>query len=69
MLANYVALWQGEYGIINQLYMMYWHFVAIPMLAYIGWYPIAHGSGEWKIAYPCAVVWMTIFYWIGINYG
>ena len=69
MLENYINLWNGNLGVINQLYMVYWHFVAIPFMSYIAWYPIAHGSGEWKILYPCAVIWMTIFYWIGRTYG
>ena len=68
MLENYVALWTGELGVINQVYMVFWHFIAIPMLMYIASYPIRYQRGSaWLIM--IAVTWMAVFVWIGWTYG
>ena len=42
---NYINLWNGNLGVINQVYMVFWHFIAIPMLMYIASYPIRYQRG------------------------
>jgi len=68
MWENYILLWNGTYGVINQVYMVFWHFVAIPVMLYIASMPIRYGR-EWMWLYPLAALWMFVFYWIGIWYG
>jgi hypothetical protein len=68
MLENYIALWTGELGTINQVYMVFWHFIAIPMLMYIASYPIRYQRGAWWLI-MIAVTWMAVFVWIGVRYG
>ena len=68
MLENYINLWNGYYGTINQVYMVFWHFIAIPMLMYIASFPIRYQRGVWWLI-MIAVTWMAIFVWIGVRYG
>ena len=68
MLANYIALWTGELGVINQVYMVFWHFIVIPMLMYIASYPIRYQQGSWWLIL-IAISWMAVFVWIGWSYG
>jgi hypothetical protein len=68
MIENYINLWNGYYGTINQVYMVFWHFIAIPMLMYIASYPIRYQRGAWWLI-MIAVTWMAVFVWIGVRYG
>jgi len=68
MLANYIALWTGELGVINQVYMVLWHVVAVPIMMYIASYPIRYQQGVWWLI-GIAITWMAVFVWTGWRYG
>ena len=37
MLANYWAMWQGDWGMINQIYIVIYTFVLYPMMLYLAY--------------------------------
>ena len=42
---NYVGLWRGDWGVINQWYMLVYHVILYPMMLYLAYTMI---QGLWK---------------------
>ena len=37
MLETYIALWRGDWGAINQIYIVFYTFVLYPMMLYLAY--------------------------------
>ena len=37
MLNNYIGLWRGDWGVINQWYMLVYHVILYPMMLYLAY--------------------------------
>ena len=45
MLTNYISMWRGDWGMINQIYIVIYTFILYPMMLYLAYNLI---RGVWK---------------------
>ena len=45
MLANYIAMWRGDWGVINQIYIVIYTVMLYPMMCYLVYKLI---QGVWR---------------------
>ena len=45
VITNYIALWRGDWGTINQIYMFAYHTMFLPMMGYLAYRMIV---GVWN---------------------